>query len=77
METKEQKQFIENMCNAVKHELQSKIESGKVPENWNGFELRWWLRDTFKNECSHGDSAYNGKSKRKRDYVNDVIINNL
>lgn len=72
MNSKDKKRFITNLCNSVKLELISKI--GKMPENWDGIELRELICDKFKNETYLGNDK---KSKRFKDYQNEVLIKNL
>ena len=70
MNKQEKKRFIKNLTGSIRDELISKID--KIPENWDGYELRQLLADSFKQE------AYlKMTGKRKKDYTNNVIINNL
>ena len=71
---KEQKRFIKNLCDSVKLDLISKLEGGKVPENWDGIELREWIADSFRNEAYYFRDKRNARYKN---YVNDRIVNNL
>jgi len=75
MNKKEQIRFIKNLTGSIASELISKIESGRVPENWDGIELRKLLSDKFESES---DRCFkNKRSRRYKDYNNIVIINNL
>ena len=64
MNTQEKITFVDNFMGAVRAELVAKIESGKVPEQWDGFELRQWLTDTFTRE------TYPMVPRRFREYRN-------
>jgi len=71
MNAKEKQQFIENLCNSVKLELISKVN--KMPENWDGFELRELIAEKFVNESG----LLKDRKSRYKEYKNDVIILNL
>ena len=71
MERQEQKRFIVEICNGMKKALLVKVHD--IPENWDGFELRQWVKDFVEcNYCYAKMSRY-----RKREYNNDVIVKNL
>jgi hypothetical protein len=70
--TQQEKQlFIDSFIDSVKKSLLEKVEKNLVPENWDGFELRQWISDTFSDEVK--PMAGN----RKKYYKNDVLTNNL
>jgi len=71
MNTKEKKDFIENLCISIASELTSKVE--KMPENWDGFELRELLAEKFRSEAY----LLQKNKTRFKDYKNDVLILNL
>lgn len=73
MDSKDQIQFVTDLTNAVRDKIIGRIESGKIPESWDGIELRWLLRDKFENEVL-GDY---GNKKRKREYNNTVLVENI
>lgn len=75
MDSKEQIQFVTDLTNAVRDKVIERIEKGKIPETWDGIELRWLLRDKFENEVL-GDYGY-GNKKRKREYNNTVLVENI
>jgi len=74
MTKKNKIRFVENLTGSIKSKIISKIESGKIPDSWNGFELRQLLADKFTSESW---LMPNKKMKRRRDYENTVIINNI
>jgi len=67
----EKVQFIADLTNNVARTLTEKID--RVPEEWNGIELRQWLADAF----ADGVSPHMMTRTRKRAYRNDVTIHNL
>jgi len=68
MNKREQVKFIESLCNSIKLEIISKIESDRIPTNWSGPELRRLIAEKFaaENRCTVVNT-----------YANDVLINNL
>lgn len=70
MNKKEQRQFIINICDNLKTNMLEKVD--KIPENWDGFELRQYFADK-----AEEFNWFVMDSKRKKSYDNDVIINNL
>lgn len=64
-------EFVKALVESVESEILQNIELGKIPDNWDGIELRQYLTDKF------AESAGYLKGKRKRDYNNTVLVNNL
>lgn len=64
----EQRQFIGALVAAVLGDLMR--DAGRVPEDWDGIELRQWIADRFQ------DSAYvlqrPENRRRYRDYKNVI-----
>jgi hypothetical protein len=70
----EQKQFTKNLTGSIADKIIEQIDSGKIPENWDGVELRWLLQDLFSREARY----YPDKRKsRWKDYDNTVIMHDL
>lgn len=69
----EKKEFVRNLTESICIKLLQEIDTMKIPENWDGVELRWLLEEEFKNEARYG----NRKSSRRRNFLNTVNINNL
>lgn len=65
--------FVTSHCNSIKQEICSKIESGKIPENWDGYELRSLIAEKFNAEIRMTDK----REKRYREYENTVLAENL
>lgn len=72
MSREEQKQFIKELTGSVAEVAYKLIDQGKIPEGWNGRQLRRWLEYKFKqaNWCAWS-------RKQTNDYNNDVLINDL
>lgn len=73
MQKEDQIKFIKNLTLSVADNIVSEIEGGKIPENWDGIELRELLSEKFERETR----CFNRKSKRYKDYKNTVLINYL
>ena len=71
MTPKEQVDFINGLSARVLNDMVEAIQAGRVPSRWDGIDLRLWLSERFEN-CVIGATP-----KRKAEYKNDVIINDL
>jgi len=72
MDKRAKKQFVKELTDSIVRDIIDYIDFDKIPEAWDGVELRELLKDKFDNArvCSF-------TSKRKKEYNNIVIINNL
>lgn len=70
MDKKEQRKFIVELVNNVKKEL---LKSS-YPENWDGIELRWLIKERFA-EVVLGDRFLDKRKMRYRHFKNDCLIN--
>lgn len=67
--------FIQNLTASIASELIDKVNSGVIPEHWDGHELRQLLADKFEREVS---SLFREKrSARVRRYRNDVATTSI
>ena len=66
MTKKEKREFINNLVGSVKKSILEKLS--RIPENWDGHELRQYIADKFAEQTTRVN---------KRDYQNDVMVNNL
>jgi len=73
MDMNEKISFVQQLTTAVADEIITNIETGKIPEEWDGIELRWYIAEKFNQVVFKGT----GSKARKRDYNNTVIVNNL
>jgi hypothetical protein len=74
MTNNEQAIFIDQLVHSVKSDLVKLATSGKLPEDWDGTELRWLIADKFADVVIGGAGK---ASKRKREYKNTCLVNNL
>lgn len=71
MNRQEKIEFIEGITNLLQETMIKNVD--KMPEEWDGTELRQYLVD-----CANDN--FNWKpmmGNRKRDYKNTLVINNL
>jgi hypothetical protein len=77
MNADDQKQFITELSNNIVRDLRQKIDEGKVPEDWDGHELRVLLAESFEASASMSLLRQYPRRKRMRNYRNTVRVNNL
>lgn len=74
MDKQQQIDFVKDLAVNVANNVIRLIDADKVPENWDGVELRWLLADKFQ------DATLNMQRENKaryKAYKNNVIVNNL
>ncbi len=72
MDKNEQIKFVKALVGSVLDTVATNIERDLIPDTWDGFELRQYLADKF------ADASYVDMSrKRKAEYQNTIMINNL
>ena len=69
MNVQDKKEFISQLIDNVKNDILNRVEA--MPENWDGVELREYIKDKF-DECACPDFT---RRKRKRAYKNELLIN--
>ena len=70
MSAEEKHKFIAELVESVSTTVHANVD--KMPEEWNGIELRQYLADKF------ADAAdYKMPRTRKLNYNNEVIVRNL
>lgn len=74
MDKEDQIEFVEELCDHVKNKILRYIDANKIPESWDGIELRRLIAEQYQNIVY---DHYSNKSKRIKDYKNYVLINNL
>ena len=67
----EQAQLVRGICQLIEQDTLQDVLSGRVPEDWTGFELRELLADRFKSMAGKMSRT------RKREYNNTIMIRNL
>jgi hypothetical protein len=74
MMSKSQKEiFINDLMNSIKKDLLKNID--KYPESWDGIEIRWLIEEFCNGIVWKG--VIDKRSKRYKDYRNEIICNNL
>lgn len=72
MTRKDQRRIARELLKSITAELMAKLP--KIPEEWDGIEIRQWIADTFARERT----LDRGRNKhRSRAYHNAVLTNNL
>ncbi len=71
MDMEEQTTFVDEYCNSLRDKVKGYIAQGKLPETWNGLELRNLIADIANENKMHLEG------KRLKEYKNDRLINNI
>lgn len=69
----EKKEFVEELTTAVAHRIMGLIDCSKIPDEWDGIELRWLLEMDFEQAAQFGRRS----GSRRRKFLNMVNVNNL
>lgn len=75
MKTAIKRQFIIELLANVQKELLAKLP--QVPEEWDGHELRQWIAGRFQDAADMSKCMKDRRSKRRKDFDNEVIMRNL
>ena len=70
MNSMEQMKFVCDHTDAIGQECVRLISEGKVPEEFDGHELRVWLSDKFKDSARMSTLRQHPHSKRNKDFRN-------
>ena len=65
--------LVEGLTGIIVQELVTSIKENKVPEGWDGVELRWWISDKMKNVVQNSRHPVENHA-RHADYINDRLI---
>lgn len=71
MDKENQTRIVNEMCDGLKSHLLERMD--KVPEEWDGFELRQWIVDYAQANISYAKM----QRARMKDYRNTLLVNNL
>lgn len=69
MDAKTQKALLKSILHNIEIDMIGKIESGKIPETWDGMELREYIADQAK--------WHKMEKRRAKEYRNTVMVNGL
>ena len=73
MNKQEKEVFVMELINNVKDDVLKDVD--KLPEDWDGIELRWLIKEHFEQIVFHG---YRDKRKKRyQDYWNYIICYGL
>lgn len=75
MNSTEKKEFINSLTSRIAADLCKHVDAGRIPETWDGHELRVLLATCFNNEVS--SLMRKTRSKRMKDCRNEILVNNL
>jgi hypothetical protein len=73
MELYQKEQFVRELARGIVEGIVDDINHYKIPENWDGVELRCLLAERFNRSTYSGI----GGKKRKAEYNNIILVNNL
>jgi len=65
--------LVEEIIGTVQKDMIENLKKGKVPEGWDGVELRWWISDKMKNVVQNSRHPVENRA-RYSDYINDRLI---
>jgi hypothetical protein len=77
MKPSEQRKFIRELSKNIADALCDYVTQGKIPDTWDGHELRALLAERHRQSASMSLVVRDHKSKRAKDFENTVIVNNL
>lgn len=77
MDQPRQEEFVNELVENVRKDVVRQIMSGRIPSEWDGHELRQLLADRFAQAARMSDAMKDKRGKRRREYDNTVIVNNL
>ena len=73
MTRQEQYNFVRELIGNTEAKILARLD--RVPEEWDGHELRQYVADQFRESVSR--TMTEPRSRRMRDYRNTVLVNNL
>lgn len=73
MSQNDQINFVTELCGNIAGEVKRAILEGKIPDDWDGHELRRYLADRFEQSAAMSD-CMKVRSKRFRAYRNHILI---
>ena len=69
----EKERLVLELINNVQRDIGKELD--QTPEEWDGVELRWFVRDHFSHVVFGGFTDM--RSKRAKDYTNHCMIHNI
>lgn len=74
MNKKEKGEFVRDLSRALTQEVLKKIEADRIPADWDGHELRCYLRDLFTDQAEISAIVKEPRGKRAKAYRNTKHI---
>lgn len=74
---KRQIHFLRSLSSETTNTIVRYIREGKIPQEWDGHELRCLLADGCAMNASMSVIRKEPRGRRARDYRNTIIVNNL
>ena len=71
------KKFVKDLCDSIRDRLVDQIDADKIPERWDGHELRFLLKDLFDQASQISVLRSYPKGERAKDYRNTIQITNI
>ena len=69
----EQKAFIDDLSNSIARKLINAIDTGHIPEEWDGHEIRCALEEMHRLSASMSLIKKYPRGKRAKDYKNVLL----
>lgn len=77
MTKQDQTRFVRELADSIASDIVKNITAGKVPESWDGHELRCLFSEKAKSAAFGTEIRRHARSGRARKYRNTVIVCNL
>lgn len=77
MNREQQEMLVRDISLNIADEIVTQIMAGKIPDTWDGHELRALLAERHASSAAMSLVVREPRRKRSRDYRNTVITNNL
>ena len=77
MDKDQQREIVKGMTSGIADEITAAIDDGRIPEEWDGHELRCLVEEKA---CRYSERSAIRQFKgglRARAYRNTVIVNNI
>lgn len=71
----QKKEFVRELFHSVRSDIDMKLP--RVPEEWDGHELRVWIAEYFERAARMSCIAGDKRGSRRKAYDNAVIVDNL
>lgn len=73
MELQTKIDLVEGIIGTIQKDMVKKLKENRIPEGWDGTEIRWWIKDKMKNAVQN-DRAPSLNQTRYTNYLNNRLI---